>query len=220
MRARQVIGFAIGSPALVAAMVLAIFAGAGLLVVAAGPIAPIATTRTSASAHLPPARALPSAAVAATARLAARDLEMLSSPRDPQAPAAVRALVTATTTGAPAQHEATQLIIGVRALWRDLARRAPDALVATIPIGYTVVTDRRGLVRMRLWSVVLAGNAALGITGAWATATVVMVQTRGAWRLAAMAPLAGGPVPQLRPPTAQANAAAAAEITGFTPLTP
>ena len=221
MRVRRTVGFLMGSPAAGAALVLAIFAATGLLIVIAGPIGPQAPTTapTAPRNRTPLTRVPPPAWVSALAHAAAGDLEVLSSPDQPTTPGEVRARVDAITMGPIARSQATQLLLGQAALAQNLARRAPDAVLATIPVGYAIHTAHADRASVQLWSIVLAGNAAIGVTNAWASNTLEMVWDGGAWRLAGMTPLASGPAPQTSPPAQSATVEAAA-IAGFTPLAP
>ncbi len=222
MHVRRILGFLLGSPAAVAALVLAIFAATGLLIVIADPVRPQALPTTAPTAPrtgTPPTRVPPAAWVGALAHAAAGDLEMLGSSADPTTPTQIQARVDVIAMGPVARREATQLLVGQVALAQTRARRAPDAVLTTIPVGYAIRGEHADRASIQLWSIVLAGNAAIGVTSAWASSTLEMVWDRRAWRLAGMTALTSGPAPQTSPPAQPATVEAAA-IAGFTPLVP
>jgi hypothetical protein len=223
MRVKGLMKFLIGSPAAVAALVLAIFAGAGFLIVIRGPIGPPAVpsgTRAPATRGPRSTRTRPSASTTVLANTAAGALEVLTSPDGSTTPAEIRAEIDAITTGPAGRRAAAQLLDGQLALAQKLARHAPDAVLEMIPVGYAIDRTGGNHASIRLWGVVLAGDAALGVTCAWATARLEMARIDGTWRVAGMAPLVSGPAPRMGPPAAIAPGVIAAAIAGLTPLMP
>lgn len=210
MRVTHVLRAAAASPALLAGLVLAIFAGAGLLIVAAGPAREPVHAAVRARVAPPAAWALAPSRSAADALAAVYDVDAAgpgtATPIPEATPAALRT--------------ALRIRAAQDALARTLTRSGADVVLRVIPIGLAAAAAGPGRVSVTVWCLTLAGNAVLGVRGAWTIARLQIVRVAGRWLLAGIGSLLPGPAPAMAAGPAGSRAGVAAAIAGSAAVVP